>query len=154
MKVRVLGIRRAAGAGGVRVVKTDPVTSIGLGTRETWNVVTTTLDYLVRVVTGNESADQLGGPIRIAQISGQAATLGFLALVNLAAIVSVSIGLINLFPVPMLDGGHLVYYFIEGVRGKPLSPAHQDLGFRIGMALVLMLMLFATWNDLVHLQVL
>lgn len=154
VKVGVLGIRRVAGEGGVRIETVGPVEAVSLGMRETWLVITTTLDYLGRVIVGNESADQLGGPIRIAQISGQAATIGFVALINLAAIVSVSIGLINLFPVPMLDGGHLVYYAIEGVRGKPLSPKSQDMGFRIGMALVLMLMLFATWNDLVHLQVL
>jgi len=154
MRVGVLGIRRTANSEAVKIVKTDPITSIGLGVSETWNVISTTLSYLGRVVTGSESADQLGGPIRIAQISGQAATLGFLTLINLTAVLSVSIGLINLFPVPMLDGGHLVYYAIEWLRGKPLSAASQDLGFRIGIGLVLMLMIFATWNDLVHLQVL
>ena len=154
MRVGVLGIRRAASPDAVKVVKTDPITSVGLGVKETWNVITTTMSYLGKVVSGSESADQLGGPIRIAQISGQAASLGFLALINLAAVLSVSIGLINLFPVPMLDGGHLVYYGIEALRGQPLSAESQDLGFRIGMGLVLMLMLFATWNDLVHLQVL
>ncbi|MCL4167853.1 UNVERIFIED_CONTAM: hypothetical protein GTU68_019486 [Idotea baltica] len=154
MRVGVLGIRRTASAEAVKIVKTDPITSIGLGVSETWNVVTSTFDYLGRVITGAESAEQLGGPIRIAQISGQAASLGFLALINLAAVLSVSIGLINLFPVPMLDGGHLVFYAIEAVRGKPLSPSSQEFGFRIGLALVLMLMIFATWNDLVHLNVL
>ncbi len=154
MRVGVLGIRRTADPEAVKIIKTDPITSIGLGVSETWNVISTTLSYLGRVVTGSESADQLGGPIRIAQISGQAATLGFLTLINLTAVLSVSIGLINLFPVPMLDGGHLVYYAIEWLRGKPLSAASQDLGFRIGIGLVLMLMIFATWNDLVHLQVL
>lgn len=154
MRVGVLGIRRTASPDAVKIVKSDPITSIALGAEETWNVITTTMTYLGRVITGSESADQLGGPIRIAQISGQAASLGFLALINLAAILSVSIGLINLFPVPVLDGGHLVYYAIEAMRGKPLSAQSQDLGFRIGMGLVLMLMLFATWNDLVHLHVL
>jgi len=154
MRVGVLGIRRTADPEAVKIVKTDPITSVGLGVSETWNVITSTLSYLGRVVTGSESADQLGGPIRIAQISGQAATLGFLTLINLTAVLSISIGLINLFPVPMLDGGHLVYYAIEWLRGKPLSAASQDLGFRIGIGLVLMLMVFATWNDLVHLQVL
>ena len=97
-------------------------------------------------------ADQLGGPIRIAQISGQAADLGLVALVNLSALLSVSIGLINLFPVPMLDGGHLVFYAIEAVRGRPLSDSVQNVGFQIGLAMVLMLMLFVTWNDLVYLK--
>jgi regulator of sigma E protease len=104
------------------------------------------------VIAGREDADQLGGPLRIAQVSGQVASVGFLALLNLAAIISVSIGLINLFPIPMLDGGHLLFYGIEAVRGKPLSETTQEIGFRIGLALVLMLMIFATWNDLIHLK--
>lgn len=101
-----------------------------------------------RVIVGRESADQLGGPIRVAQVSGQVATLGLLALINLAAVLSVSIGLLNLFPVPMLDGGHLAYYLVEGIRGRPLSLAAQEMGMRIGFAIVMALMIFATWNDL------
>jgi regulator of sigma E protease len=123
-----------------------------MGTKETYFVITRTLHYLYEVVTGREKADQLGGPIRIAQISGQVASAGFLALMNLAAILSVSIGLINLFPIPMLDGGHLLFYAIEAVRGRPLSERTQEIGFRIGLALVLMLMIFATWNDVIHLK--
>jgi regulator of sigma E protease len=122
-----------------------------MGTKETYFVISRTLSYLYDVITGREKADQLGGPIRIAQISGQVATAGFFALLNLGAILSVSIGLINLFPVPMLDGGHLLFYGIEAIRGRPLSEKSQEIGFRIGLALVLMLMIFATWNDLVHL---
>jgi regulator of sigma E protease len=102
------------------------------------------------VVTGRESADQLGGPIRIAQVSGQVASVSFIALVNLVAVLSVSIGLLNLFPIPMLDGGHLLYYSIEAIRGRPLSESTQEIGFRIGLALILMLMIFATWNDLIY----
>ena len=97
---------------------------------------------------GRESADQLGGPIRIAEVSGQVASVGFVPLVNLTAVLSVSIGLINLFPIPLLDGGHLLFYLIEAVRRKPLSERTQEIGFRIGLAVVLMLMMFATWNDL------
>lgn len=122
------------------------------GVKETWFVVARTGAYIGGVVTGRESADQLGGPIRVAQVSGQVATLGFLALLNLTAVLSVSIGLLNLMPIPMLDGGHLVYYAIEAVRGRPLSERAQDVGFRIGLALVLLLMIFATWNDIVHLS--
>ena len=121
------------------------------GTRETWFVATRTLGYLYGIVSGRESADQLGGPIRVAQFSGQVATLGLGALLNLAAVLSISIGLINLMPVPMLDGGHLMFYAYEALRGRPLSEKVQDIGFRIGIALVLMLMVFATWNDVVHL---
>ena len=105
--------------------------------------------------TGREAADQVGGPLRIAQISGQVATIGGLgALVQLAAVLSISIGLLNLFPVPLLDGGHLLFYTIEAVRGRPLSDRAQEMGFRIGLGLVLMLMVFATYNDILHLAAL
>lgn len=130
----------------------DPVTSAGMAVKETYFVVERTLSYVYEVIAGRESADQLGGPIRIAQVSGQVATAGFFALLNLVAVLSVSIGLINLFPVPVLDGGHLMFYAIEAARGKPLSERWQEIGFRVGFALILMLMIFATWNDVVHLQ--
>ena len=100
---------------------------------------------------GRECADQLGGPIRIAQISGQVATLGFVPVLHLAAMLSVSIGLLNLFPVPLLDGGHLLFYAIEAVRGRPLSMRAQEIGFRIGFAIVVMLMIFAVFNDTIQL---
>lgn len=147
----LLGIRRSASPEGWVLKKYDPLTSVWMGTKETYFVISRTLSYLYDVITGREKADQLGGPIRIAQISGQVATAGFFALLNLGAVLSVSIGLINLFPVPMLDGGHLLFYGIEAVRGRPLSEKSQEIGFRIGLALVLMLMIFATWNDLIHL---
>ncbi len=111
-----------------------------------------TLNYIGGVVVGREAADQLGGPIRIAQISGEVATLGFVALIHLAAVLSVSIGLLNLFPIPLLDGGHLLFYSIEAMRGRPLSERAQEVGFRIGLAIVVMLMIFATFNDIVHLR--
>jgi len=147
----LLGIRRSASPEDWVLKKHDPLTSVWMGTKETYFVITRTLSYLYDVITGREKADQLGGPIRIAQISGQVATAGFFALLNLGAILSVSIGLINLFPIPMLDGGHLLFYGIEAIRGRPLSEKSQEIGFRIGLALVLMLMIFATWNDLIHL---
>jgi regulator of sigma E protease len=103
------------------------------------------------MIAGRESADQLGGPIRIAQVSGQVATLGFGPILDLAAVLSVSIGLLNLFPIPLLDGGHLLFYLIEAARGRPLSERAQEVGFRIGLAFVLMLMVFATFNDIIHL---
>ncbi len=103
------------------------------------------------MIAGREAADQLGGPIRIAQVSGQVATAGFVPLLHLAAVLSVSIGLLNLFPIPLLDGGHLLFYAIEALRGRPLSERAQELGFRIGLAIVVMLMIFATYNDILHL---
>jgi regulator of sigma E protease len=116
--------------------------------RRTVFIITSTLSYLNNVVMGREAPDQLGGPIRIAEVSGQVASVGFIPLIELTAILSVSIGLINLFPIPLLDGGHLLFYLIEAVRRKPLSERTQEIGFRIGLAVVLMLMMFATWNDL------
>jgi regulator of sigma E protease len=131
--------------------RVNPLTAVKLGVEETWFVVERTMSYIGGVVTGRESADQLGGPIRIAQVSGQVATAGFVALIHLAAVLSISIGLLNLFPIPLLDGGHLLFYAIEALRGRPLSDRAQEYGFRFGLALVLLLMIFATYNDLLHL---
>ena len=150
-RVGILGITRATGPGDTVTQPVNPATAVWLGVKETWFVVDRTVAYIGGIFTGRESADQVGGPIRIAQISGQVATIGLSALIHLAAVLSVSIGLLNLFPVPLLDGGHLLFYAIEAVRGKPLSERSQELGFRIGLALVLMLMLFATYNDILHL---
>lgn len=152
MRMGLLGIQRKAAAEEWTLKRHDPVTAFVMAVKETYFVISRSLGYLYDVVTGRESADQLGGPIRIAQVSGQVATAGFLALLNLCAIISVSIGLINLFPIPMLDGGHLLFYGIEALRGRPLSEGTQEMGFRIGLAFVLMLMIFATWNDLIHLK--
>jgi regulator of sigma E protease len=132
-------------------VRVGPVDAIALGTAETWFVVDRTVSYIVGIIRGRESADQLGGPLRIAQVSGQVASIGFTALMHLTAVLSVSIGLLNLFPVPLLDGGHLLFYAFEALRGRPLSERMQEYGFRVGLALVIMLMVFATWNDIVHL---
>ena len=146
-RMGVLGITGARG----EPVKVDPLTAVKLGVEETWFVVERTLSYIGGVVVGKESADQLGGPIRIAQVSGQVATAGFVALIHLAAVLSISIGLLNLFPIPLLDGGHLMFYAFEALRGRPLSERAQEYGFRFGLAFVLLLMLFATYNDLLHL---
>jgi regulator of sigma E protease len=135
----------------MKMDKAPPLTALKMGVEETWFVVDRTMSYLGGVVAGRESADQLGGPIRIAQVSGQVATVGIVALVHLTAVLSVSIGLLNLFPIPLLDGGHLLFYAIEALRGRPLSERAQEFGFRIGLAIVLMLMIFATFNDIVHL---
>jgi regulator of sigma E protease len=152
IRLGLLGIQRNASADDWTLKRHDPLTAFGMALKECYFVISRSLGYLYDVVTGRESADQLGGPIRIAQISGQVATAGFVALLNLAAIISVSIGLLNLFPIPMLDGGHLLFYGIEALRGRPLSESTQEIGFRIGFAFVLMLMIFATWNDLIHLK--
>ena len=146
----LLGIRASLDPAD-RTLKTYlPHQAVVEAVKETWFVVERTGAYLGGIVAGRESADQLGGPLRVAQISGEVAEIGFSALLNLAALLSVSIGLLNLMPIPMLDGGHLVFYAIEAARGRPLSERSQDMGFRIGMAIVLMLVVFATWNDVVH----
>ncbi len=152
MRIGLLGIQRSASPDDWTLERHNPATALVMAVKECYFVVSRSLGYLYDVVIGRESADQLGGPIRIAQVSGQVATAGFVALLNLAAIISVSIGLINLFPIPMLDGGHLLFYGIEAVRGRPLSKSTQEMSFRIGLAFVLMLMIFATWNDLIHLK--
>jgi len=150
-RIGVLGISRSMAPNDAQHETLGVLPALGAGVGETWFVIERTLSYLGGVIVGREAADQLGGPIRIAQVSGQVATVGFVALMNLSAILSVSIGLLNLFPVPLLDGGHLLFYAIEAVRGKPLSERAQEMGFRIGLALVVMLMIFATFNDIIHL---
>lgn len=135
----------------MRIVEYSPGGAVVEAVKETWHIVTGTFDYIGNLVTGRMKADQLGGPIRVAQASGQVATLGFAALMHLAAVLSVSIGLLNLMPVPVLDGGHLLFYAIEALRGRPLGEMAQGVAFRIGLALVLCLMVFATWNDITSL---
>jgi regulator of sigma E protease len=151
-RIGVLGISRSPAPGDVRTERVAPVTAVRMGVEETWFVIERTMSYLGGVIVGRESADQLGGPIRIAQVSGQVASVGLAALIHLAAVLSVSIGLLNLFPIPLLDGGHLLFYAIEAVRGQPLSERAQELGFRIGLAIVLMLMTYATFNDILRLM--
>jgi regulator of sigma E protease len=150
-RLGVLGISRSMAPGDVKTEKMGPLAALVAGTQETWFVVDRTLSYIGGVFAGREAADQLGGPIRIAQVSGQVASAGFVALIHLTAVLSVSIGLLNLFPIPLLDGGHLLFYAIEAVRGQPLSERAQEVGFRIGLAIVVMLMIFATFNDILHL---
>jgi regulator of sigma E protease len=150
-RIGLLGLQASRNPEDVKRVFYSPTGAIAAGVTETWYVVDRTFDYIGKLLTGRESADQLSGPIRIAQVSGQVANLGGLpGLIGLIAVLSVSIGLINLFPVPLLDGGHLLFYAIEAARGRPLSDRAQEIGFRIGFAIVAMLMLFATWNDIVH----
>ncbi len=141
-----LGIR----GGSPKYVRRDPASAVVRAVGETWNLSATTLDAMWQMVIGTRSADELGGPLRIAQLSGEVAQGGIVPLLWFMAVLSVNLGLINLFPVPVLDGGHLLFYAAEAIRGKPLGQRTQEYGFRVGLALVLTLMVFATWNDLVH----
>jgi len=158
-RLGVLGISRSMAEGDLQLQRVDPLTAIRLGVEESWFIFERTMAYIGGVVVGREAADQVGGPARIAQVAGQVwqgglsnggPTAAAIGLFNLAAVLSVSIGLLNLFPVPLLDGGHLLFYGIEGIRGRPLSERAQELGFRIGLALVAMLMIFASYNDILH----
>ena len=144
-----LGIQYNAGAD-TRFERLGPGEAVVKGWERTYFIIESTLRYLGKLFTGRESAQQIGGVFSIADAASSAASLGFIQFVSTIAFLSVSIGLINLFPIPMLDGGHLVYYGIEAVRGKPLGPNAQEWGFRIGFSLVVMLMVVGTWNDLVR----
>ncbi len=148
MEVGQIGIVTNKDSGNFRIEPLSPPQAVGEGFRQTWHIVTGTVDYIGNMFAGRMNADQLGGPVRVVQASGQMATLGVLALLNLAAVLSVSLGLLNLMPVPVLDGGHLVLYALEALRGKPVGAAAQEIAFRIGLAMILSLMVFATWNDI------
>ncbi|RFC62417.1 RIP metalloprotease RseP [Fulvimarina endophytica] len=144
----VIGLVADGQTSSFRTEELGPVEALSYGVEQTWFVTARTVDFIGQVITGRQSADQIGGPIRIAQVSGEVSGFGLGALLNLAALLSVSIGLLNLLPIPMLDGGHLLFYAFEAIRGRPLSENLQEVGFRIGLALVMMLMVFAFWNDL------
>jgi regulator of sigma E protease len=146
-RVGLLGIGRS----GVEYVRHDPLSAVGRAVEETWNLSTGTLRAIWQMIVGARTTDELGGPLRIAQMSGEVAQGGIVAIVWFMAVLSVNLGLINLFPIPVLDGGHLLFYVAEAIRGRPLGQRAQEYGFRIGLALVLTLMVFATWNDLMHL---
>lgn len=122
--------------------------SAEMGVKQTYSVLSQTLFFLYELVAGRGDLGDLGGPIRIAEFSGEAAKTGTDSLIRLMAVLSASIGLINLFPIPVLDGGHLLFYGIEAVRGKPLNERAQEIGLTIGFALIVCLMLFATYNDI------
>jgi regulator of sigma E protease len=152
----VLGISKSNAVGEAKVQKEPPLVAVRMGAAETYFIIERSLCFVAGVLVGREAADQLGGPARIAHVSGEVwqiglsaggAGVGFAFVLNLAAVLSASIGLLNLFPIPLLDGGHLLFYGIEAVRGKPLSERVQEVGFRIGLAIVVMLMVFATYND-------
>ena len=136
------------GRKGVEFVRHGPLKAVWAAVEETASLTMATLDALGQIISGNRSAEELGGPIRIAQVSGQVAEDGLVTVFWFMAVLSINLGLINLFPIPMLDGGHLLFYVYEAIRGKPLGERAQEYGFRVGLAMVLGLMIFATWNDI------
>ena len=145
---RMVGIKLGAYNNEVNHIKLGPAKALFYAVNEVYYVSTLSLKYIGSMLTGNGDTSQLGGPIRIAKISGQVAEFGILPFISLMAYISISLGLINLFPIPMLDGGHLMFYGIEKVLGRPLSQKTQEGFFRIGMFLLLSLMFFTTFNDL------
>jgi regulator of sigma E protease len=148
IELGIIGIVIDKNGGNLRIVHFTPFEAVAEAVRETGHIVTGTFRYIGNIFAGRMKADQLGGPIAVAQAAGQVATLGIIALLHLAAVLSVSIGLLNLMPVPVLDGGHLMFYAVEALRGKPVGETAQGVLFRVGMFLVLSLMVFVTWNDI------
>jgi len=131
--------------------RAGPGAALAHGAESTWGIISGSLSFIADIFRGRGDSADLGGPIRIAEVSGDAADDGFASLMRLTAIISASIGLINLFPIPVLDGGHLLFYAIEAVRGRPLSERMQEIGLTIGLAMVVMLMVYATYNDVMRL---
>ena len=142
-----IGVTRSIAQDEVTIYKPGPVEAIGMTVEEIRFIIDRTVDFLGDFFVGRGDIEQLGGPVKVAKVSGEVASLGIIALINLMALLSLNIGIFNLLPVPMLDGGHLVYYLYEGIRGKPLSQRVQEIGFRFGFALVVTLMIFTTFND-------
>ena len=138
---------------GLGYEKRDPASALWYGTEAVWTQVNVAFKAIGQMIGGSRDTREIGGPLRIAWLSGEMAQGGLIVALNFMAILSVHLGLINLFPVPLLDGGHLLFYVAEALRGKPLGERAQEYGFRIGLALVLLLFVFATWNDLVQLRV-
>ena len=150
IKIGLLGV--SAHPGEVKYTRQNPAKALWMGVERAYIFTVRILEYIRDIFVGKQSADELGGILRIAQISGQVAELGVASFVSFLAILSVNLGLINLFPIPLLDGGHLAFYIIEAIRGRPLGPKAQEYGFRLGLTFVIALFLFVTWNDLVHLK--
>lgn len=142
-----IGVSRTIDEADVTLYRPGPVEAVGMTFEEIRFIVQRTGAFLGDFFVGRGDVEQLGGPVKVAKVSGQVATLGIVALINLTALLSLNIGIFNLLPVPMLDGGHLLYYLVEAVRGRPLSMRVQEIGFRFGFALVLALMVFTLFND-------
>ena len=148
VKKRMIGIRLSISNNEFKKQPLGPSKAIYYSVKEVWFVTVTSLNYVGKMITGSADSSQLGGPIRIAKITGQVAEYGIVPFISIMAYISISLGLINLFPIPMLDGGHLMFYLIEKILGRPLSQKTQEGFFRIGLFLLFSLMFFVTFNDL------
>jgi regulator of sigma E protease len=149
-RLGVLGVEHKSQAGEASTTPVGVGEALKIGVEQVWFIITSTFKFLGSLFVGNGNPNEVSGVLGIAKMSGQAASAGFQFVINLCAVLSVSIGLLNLFPIPLLDGGHLMFYAAEVVRGRPLSERTQEMGFRIGLGLVLMLMVFATYNDILR----
>jgi len=148
VKKRLIGIKLSPPNNQIKRKNLGPAEALYYSVKEVWFVTTTSLSYVGNIFTGSADTSQLGGPIRIAKITGQVSEHGLIPFLSIMAYISVSLGLINLFPIPMLDGGHLLFYFFEKIMGKPLGQKTQEGFFRIGLFLLIFLMFFVTFNDL------
>ena len=150
-KIGRLGVSRSGG--GVRVVRHDPASAVLRGFGEMFRMIGDIFQALGQMFAGTRDTSELGGPLRIAQISGDVWQAGAVSMLIFVAALSINLGLINLFPIPMLDGGHLMFYAVEAVAGRPIGERAREYGYRIGIAMVLGLMVFVTWNDLLQLRI-
>ncbi len=146
VRVWLIGIQSAT-------VRLGPVEAVAAGLERTWDMIAFTCRSIVMLVQRTVPLDNVGGPIRIAQIIGQSVQSdhGFFSVLRLAALISVNLGILNLLPIPVLDGGHIVFFLAEMLIGRPISPRVREVSTRVGMALLLALMVFATWNDITRL---
>lgn len=148
-RIGMIGVRnQAVQEADIELYKPGPIEAVGMTFEEIRFIIDRTAAFLGDFFVGRGDVRQLGGPVKVAEVSGEVATLGVIAFINLIAMLSLNIGIFNLLPVPMLDGGHLLYYIVEAIRGRPLSQRVQELGFRFGLALVLSLTLFTFVNDI------
>jgi len=147
-RIGQIGVTRTVNPSDVTLYRPNAVEAIGMTTEEIRFIVERTGQFIGDFFVGRGDVEELGGPVKVAKVSGEVATLGIPALINLMALISLNIGLANLLPIPMLDGGHLLYYLVEAVRGRPLSQRIQEIGFRFGLALVLTLTIFTLYNDI------
>jgi len=150
-RVGTLGVTHDARADQTTTKPVGPIEALKFGVQQVWYIITSTFKFLGSLFVGTGDPGEVSGVLGIAKMSGQAASAGLQVIITWCALLSVSIGLLNLFPIPLLDGGHLLFYGIEVLRGRPLSERAQEMGFRIGLGLVLMLMVFATYNDILRL---
>jgi len=146
----LIGVKPSMALSSIETKKVGPIEALRLGVRQTYTNIAQTVQGIADMITRRQSADQMGGPILIAEVTARVTELGIVALLSWIAFISANIGFLNLLPIPVLDGGHLLFYAIEAVRRRPLSQRIQEIGFQIGIALVLMLMIYVSMNDLLR----